>query len=51
MATGGNGKAAKSADDWGLFAAQMLVNDNQDHPISHEELQLPKTEQNIPRDL
>jgi len=51
VATGGNGKAAKSADDWGLFAAQMLVNDNQDHPISHEELQLPKTEQNIPRDL
>ena len=51
VATGGNGKAAKSAVDWGLFAAQMLVNDNQDHPISHEELQLPKTEQNIPRDL
>ena len=51
VATGGNGKAAKSADDWGLFAAQMMVNDNRDHPISHEELQLPKTEENIPRDL
>tara|TARA_B100000131_G_scaffold123111_1_gene120259 strand:+ start:1236 stop:2429 length:1194 start_codon:yes stop_codon:yes gene_type:complete len=51
VATGGNGKAAKSADDWGLFAAQMMVNDNQDHPIPHEELQLPKVEQNIPRDL
>ena len=51
VATGGNGKAAKSADDWGLFAAQMMVNDNIDHPISHEELQLPKSEGNIPRDL
>jgi glycine/D-amino acid oxidase-like deaminating enzyme len=51
VATGGNGKAAKSADDWGLFAAQMMINDNQEHPISHEELQLPKVEQNIPRDL
>ena len=51
VATGGNGKAAKSADDWGLFAAQMMVNDNWDHPVSHEELQLPKTEDNIPRDL
>ena len=51
VATGGNGKAAKSADDWGLFAAQMMVNDNRDHPISHEELQLPKTKENIPRDL
>ncbi len=51
VATGGNGKAAKSADDWGLFAAQMMVNDNRNHPISHEELQLPKTKENIPRDL
>jgi sarcosine oxidase len=51
VATGGNGKAAKSADDWGLFAAQMMVNDTLDHPVSREELQLPKTEDNIPRDL
>ena len=51
VATGGNGKAAKSADDWGWIAAQLMVNGNWDHPVSREELKLPTTEVNIPRDL
>ena len=51
VATGGNGKAAKSADDWGWIASQLMVNGNWDHPVSREELKLPTTEVNIPRDL
>ena len=40
VATGGNGKAAKSADDWGWVAAQLAVNNDWDHPVSREDLKI-----------
>ena len=40
VATGGNGKAAKSADDWGWVAAQLAVNNDWDHSVSREDLKI-----------
>ena len=36
VATGGNGKAAKSADDWGWVAAQLAVNNDWDHKKKYD---------------
>ena len=42
VAVGGNGKAAKSADDWGLAAAMLLANGPWEHPVPRERLKLQR---------
>lgn len=41
VAVGGNGKGAKSADDWGWIAARMTAGLDWDHPVDREKLRLP----------
>jgi sarcosine oxidase len=41
VAVGGNGKGAKSADDWGWLAARMMTGQDWDHPVAREQLRLP----------
>lgn len=41
LAVGGNGKGAKSCDDWGWIAAEMLAGREWSHPIPRERLELP----------
>ena len=41
LAVGGNGKGAKSCDDWGWIAAEMLAGREWSHPIPRERLKLP----------
>lgn len=41
VAVGGNGKGAKSADDWGWLAARMMTDHDWDHPVAREQLRLP----------
>ena len=41
VAVGGNGKGAKSSDDWGWLAAQMVLGRDWDHPVPRERLRLP----------
>lgn len=43
VAVGGNGKGAKSADDWGRIAARMVAGEAWDHPVAREVLQLPRS--------
>jgi sarcosine oxidase len=42
VAAGGNGKGAKSADDWGWLASRLMTNENWDHPVGRDQLSLPK---------
>ena len=42
VAVGGNGKGAKSADDWGWVAARMVAGEAWDHPVDRELLRLPR---------
>lgn len=41
VAVGGNGKGAKSSDDWGWLAARLVAGLEWDHPVAREKLQLP----------
>lgn len=41
VAVGGNGKGAKSADDWGWLAARLVMGSGWDHPVDRERLRLP----------
>lgn len=41
VAVGGNGKGAKSADDWGWLAARLVVGEPWDHPVDRDLLRLP----------
>lgn len=41
VAVGGNGKGAKSSDDWGLAAAMLIAGGPWEHPVSRELLALP----------
>lgn len=41
VAVGGNGKGAKSSDDWGWLAARMVAGMDWDHPVEREKLRLP----------
>ena len=41
VAVGGNGKGAKSADDWGWLAARMVAGEDWDHPVARDKLRLP----------
>ncbi|WPZ33909.1 FAD-binding oxidoreductase [Thalassobaculum sp. OXR-137] len=41
VAVGGNGKGAKSADDWGWLAARLVAGEDWDHPVSRDKLRLP----------
>lgn len=43
VAVGGNGKGAKSADDWGWVAARMIAGEPWDHPVDQEKLRLPQS--------
>ena len=36
-----NGKGAKSSDDWGWLAAQLLLGPEWNHPVPRERLRLP----------
>ena len=38
--TGGNGKGAKSSDDWGWLAARMVAGAPWEHPVDRQALQL-----------
>lgn len=42
VAVGGNGKGAKSADDWGWLAARLVAGQEWDHPVSRDSLRLPR---------
>jgi sarcosine oxidase len=42
VATGGNGKGAKSSDDWGWLAARLMTDQDWDHPVRREQVRLPK---------
>ncbi|MEQ8396558.1 FAD-dependent oxidoreductase [Thalassobaculum sp.] len=42
VAVGGNGKGAKSSDDWGWLAAQLVGGGGWDHPVPRDRLRLPK---------
>lgn len=41
VAAGGNGKGAKSADDWGWLAATLVAGRDWDHPVPRSALSLP----------
>jgi glycine/D-amino acid oxidase-like deaminating enzyme len=41
VAIGGNGKGAKSSDDWGLLGARLVAGQDWDHPVPREALRLP----------
>lgn len=43
VAVGGNGKGAKSADDWGLAAAGLVAGREWQHPVPRALLSLPKS--------
>lgn len=43
VAVGGNGKGAKSSDDWGWLAAQLMAGREWDHPVARERLRLPES--------
>lgn len=42
VAVGGNGKGAKSSDDWGWIAAQMMAGLEWDHPVERDRLRVPR---------
>ncbi|MEQ9335466.1 FAD-dependent oxidoreductase [Thalassobaculum sp.] len=42
VAVGGNGKGAKSSDDWGWLAARMMAGLVWDHPVARERLRVPR---------
>lgn len=42
VAVGGNGKGAKSSDDWGWLAARMMAGLEWDHPVERERLRVPR---------
>ncbi|MDF1790278.1 MAG: FAD-dependent oxidoreductase [Thalassobaculaceae bacterium] len=42
VAVGGNGKGAKSADDWGWLAARLVAGEDWDHPVERATLRLPR---------
>ncbi len=44
VAVGGNGKGAKSSDDWGLAAATLVTGGPWDHPVPRDALALPTAE-------
>lgn len=44
VAVGGNGKGAKSADDWGWLAARLVAGEAWDHPVDRDKLRLPRTD-------
>ena len=41
VAVGGNGKGAKSADDWGWIAAHLIAGVDWEHPVARERLRVP----------
>ena len=41
VAVGGNGKGAKSSDDWGWLAAQLVAGRDWDHPVERDRVRLP----------
>ena len=41
VAVGGNGKGAKSADDWGWLAARLVAGAAWEHPVERDRLRLP----------
>lgn len=41
VAIGGNGKGAKSSDDWGWIAAHVVSGTPWDHPVGVDELRVP----------
>jgi len=41
VAVGGNGKGAKSSDDWGWIAAHLVAGRDWDHPVDRARLKLP----------
>lgn len=41
VAVGGNGKGAKSSDDWGWLAARLVAGADWEHPVDRESLRLP----------
>jgi len=43
VATGGNGKGAKSADDWGWLAARLMTDGDWDHPVERHRVRVPRT--------
>jgi sarcosine oxidase len=43
VATGGNGKGAKSADDWGWLAARLMTDGDWDHPVERDQVRLPRS--------
>lgn len=43
VAVGGNGKGAKSSDDWGWLAAQLVAGRDWDHPVDRDRVRLPAT--------
>ena len=42
VAVGGNGKGAKSADDWGWLAARLVAGEPWEHPVDRALLRLPR---------
>lgn len=42
VAVGGNGKGAKSSDDWGWLAARMTAGLEWDHPVERDRLRVPR---------
>lgn len=41
VAVGGNGKGAKSSDDWGWVAAHLIAGRDWDHPVDRDRLRVP----------
>ncbi|WP_420404448.1 NAD(P)/FAD-dependent oxidoreductase [Nisaea sp.] len=41
VAVGGNGKGAKSSDDWGWIAAHLIAGRDWEHPVDRKRLRLP----------
>lgn len=42
VAVGGNGKGAKSSDDWGWIAAHLIAGQDWEHPVDRAQLRIPK---------
>lgn len=48
LAVGGNGKGAKSSDDWGWVAARVAIGNEEPHPVDRQLLQVPGVEASKP---
>jgi len=42
VAVGGNGKGAKSSDDWGWIAAHLIAGRDWEHPVDRARLRIPR---------